>query len=66
MTDAAAAPASIDAPERGVARVAAAPLGGVALHGPHLHALLDEFASEFADHRHVRVIGYRFGDVDTP
>jgi len=60
------AAASIDAPERGVARVAAAPLGGVALHGPHLHALLDEFASEFADHRHVRVIGYRFGDVDTP
>ncbi len=63
---AAFAAASVDAPERGVARVAAAPSGGIALHGPHLHALLDEFADELADHRHVRVIGYRFGTTATP
>lgn len=60
------AAASVDAPERGVARVGAAPPGGVALHGPHLHALLDEFAGEFADHRHVRVMAYRFGAAETP
>lgn len=53
--------ASIDAPERGVARVASAPLRGVTLHGRHLHALLDEFSGQLADTRHVRVIGYRFG-----
>ena len=60
------AAAGIDAPERGVARVGAAPPGGVALHGPHLHALLGEFAGEFADSRHVRTLAYRFGAADMP
>lgn len=63
---AALAAASIDAPERGVARVAGSLPGDVALHGSHLHALLDEFAGEFADRRHVRVIGYRFAASEVP
>ena len=57
---AAFAAATVDAPERGVARVGSAPLANVTLRGSHLNALLDQSADELADRRHVRVIGYRF------
>lgn len=57
---AAFAAATVDAPERGVARVGAAPLANVSLRGKHLNALLDESAAELGDRRRVHVIGYRF------
>jgi tRNA A-37 threonylcarbamoyl transferase component Bud32 len=54
------AAATVDVPERGVARIDAAPLANVALHGAHLNALLDALAAELGDRRHVRVLGYHF------
>ena len=63
---AAFAAASVDAPQRGVSHVAIAPIANVTLHGPHLNALLDEFAAELGDRSRVHVLAYHFESAKTP
>ena len=62
---AAFAAATIDAPERGVAHVHTGPIMDIALRGPHLNALIGEFAGELGDRNRVRVLGYHFESAAT-
>ena len=59
------AAASIEAPQRGVARVGSTPVMP-SVEGASLRALLEGSAGELADPEHVRIASYRFGSRASP